>query len=216
MGARGGECLLIAIVDFGAGNLRSVANALEAIGQAPLVASDPEMLRDATAIVLPGVGAFGEGFRRLQELGMVEALNEQVRGAGKPFLGICLGMQFLAEVGEEHGRSAGLGWIGGTVRKMTSDDRSIRIPHMGWNEIELARESPLFAGLDEQCAFYFLHGYHFDVADSSADAVVARCEHGRPYVAAVAADNVYGVQFHPEKSQLAGLRLLKNFVDIAR
>jgi len=193
-----------------------VANALAAIGEEPVVTTTPEPLKEASAIVLPGVGAFGQGFDRLVELGMVEALDEEVRQRGKPFLGVCLGMQFLADAGEEQGKHRGLGWICGTVRKMTSDDRRVRIPHMGWNEVELTRESPLFADLEHRPAFYFLHGYHFDVAESEAGAVLARCEHGRPYVAAVAKDNVFGVQFHPEKSQLAGLRLLRNFVQLAQ
>lgn len=204
---------MIAVVDFGAGNLRSVVNAFRAIGEDPVVSTEPGPLKEASAIVLPGVGAFGEGMKKLQAAGLVDVLNDQVLGAKKPFLGICLGMQFLAREGLEYGRHRGLGWIEGTVREMESGDARIRIPHMGWNELLIVRSTSLLEGLGPSPAFYFLHGYHFDVAGSDRDAVVAECNHGSPYVAAVEKDNIRGVQFHPEKSQLTGLKLLRNFVD---
>ncbi len=202
------------LIDYGAGNLRSVANALQAAGAHDLTISDaPDVVARAERIVLPGVGAFAHCMASLSAImGMRDALEQAVRMRGAPFLGICVGMQLLADVGEEHGEQAGLGWVPGRVRAMTggtgADGRDIRIPHMGWNQISLpdGRDGTLVQGGEA----YFLHSYHF-CAENSAD-VAAMSAHGQPIVAAVQRDNILGVQFHPEKSQAYGIALLERFL----
>ena len=151
---------MIAVIDYGAGNLRSVVNAFEAIGQKPLVTRHPADLAKASAIVLPGVGAFGEGMEALQRLNLIDALTEQVLGYQKPYLGICLGLQFLAQESFEHGTYQGLGWINGTVRRIVPQGSQYRVPHIGWNDIRLERPCPLFEGLEAEPVFYFVHSYH--------------------------------------------------------
>lgn len=198
----------IALVDYGAGNLRSVENALRAAGAENVaVTADPAIVRVADRIVLPGVGAFAACMGALSAIpGMVDALNEAVRGAGRPFLGICVGMQLLADAGEEHGRHPGLGWIGGTVRRLTPADPALKVPHMGWNDVRpTARHDAIAAG-----EAYFLHSFAFDVADPAH--LAATTDHGGPITAAVARDTMIGVQFHPEKSQAYGLAFLARFL----
>ncbi len=198
----------LALIDYGAGNLRSVANALRAAGAVDVaVTSDPDVVMRANRIVLPGVGAFKHCMDSLSAIdGMVDALTARVRDGGVPFLGICVGMQLLADAGEEHGRHAGLGWIGGTVRALLPTSPAIRIPHMGWNRVAPTAAHPLI----EAGEAYFLHSYHFDgVADGDVAAV---SDHGQPIVAAVARGNIAGVQFHPEKSQRYGIALLERFL----
>jgi glutamine amidotransferase len=202
---------MIAIVDYGMGNLRSVVNAFEAIGQPAIVTSRADDVRAADAIVVPGVGAFHDGMRNLERTGLIEVLTEEVRERGKPFLGICLGMQFLAEYGDEGAGGAGLGWIRGTVRRLAPAERRFKVPHIGWNDVQLVREGVLYGGLGEAPVYYFVHGYHLEVAPEAAAAVTATCWHGETVVASVEQSNILGVQFHPEKSQRAGLRLLENF-----
>ena len=201
--------MTIALIDYGAGNLHSVHNALRAAGaQGVIVTSDAEVVRRADRIVLPGVGAFRACIEPLRAIpGMIEAMHEAVFDVGRPFLGICVGMQLLADAGEEFGRHEGLGWIPGTVRKIERANPAIKVPHMGWNDVVAARAHPLIAPGEA----YFLHSYHFEAADS-AD-VVATSDHGGPLVAAVGRDNILGVQFHPEKSQAYGLATLTRFLD---
>ena len=201
--------MTIALIDYGAGNLHSVHNALRAAGaHGVVVTSDAEVVRRADRIVLPGVGAFRACIEPLRAIpGMIDAMHEAVFDVGRPFLGICVGMQLLADAGEEFGRHEGLGWIPGTVRKIERDDPAIKIPHMGWNDVVAARAHPLIAPGEA----YFLHSYHFEAAHS-AD-VVATSDHGGPLVAAVGRDNILGVQFHPEKSQAYGLATLTRFLD---
>lgn len=199
--------MTIALIDYGAGNLRSVANALRAAGGAEVaVTSDPDVVARADRIVLPGVGAFKHCMDNLSAIdGMVAALEARVRGEGAPFLGICVGMQLLADAGEEHGLHAGLGWIGGTVRAFVPAP-GLRVPHMGWNTVTLTGDHPVLAAGEA----YFLHGYHF--ADAEASDVLASSDHGGRFVAAVGRDNIIGAQFHPEKSQRYGLALLERFL----
>ena len=199
----------IALIDYGAGNLRSVANALHAAGARDVaVTADADVVRKADRILLPGVGAFAHCMSALSALpGMVECLNEQVRDGGKPFLGICVGMQLMASQGEEHGLHDGLGWIAGTVKALQPADPDARVPHMGWNDVVPTRPHPLTQAGEA----YYLHSYHF-AADSAAD-VLATSDHGGPIVAAVGRANMVGVQFHPEKSQGFGLALLTRFLD---
>ncbi len=201
--------MTIALIDYGAGNLHSVHNALRAAGaQGVVITSDADVVRRASRIVLPGVGAFRACIEPLRAIpGMVDAMRAAVFEDGKPFLGICVGMQLLADAGEEFGRHEGLGWIPGTVKRIERDDPSIKIPHMGWNDVIATGAHPLI----EPGEAYFLHSYHFDAANA-AD-VLATTDHGGPLVAAVAANNVIGVQFHPEKSQAYGLAFLSRFLD---
>jgi glutamine amidotransferase len=199
---------VIAVIDYGMGNLRSVAKALEAIGEEPQVTSRPEDLRAASHIVLPGVGAFGQCAANLRATGLVEVLDEEVRGRGKPFLGICVGMQLLAEWSEEDHGAPGLGWLAGRVRRFPADEQR-KVPHMGWNDVSSAGETRIFRGI-RLPVFYFVHSYYVELADASLAS--ATCEYGQSFPAAVAADNLWAVQFHPEKSQQNGLRFLQNFV----
>ena len=198
---------MIAVVDYGMGNLRSVAKALEAIGEEPRITSSAEDLRAASHIVLPGVGAFGQCAANLHATGLVDTLTEEVRERGKPFLGICVGMQLLVERSEEGGDQRGLGWFPGVVRRFEpSADR--KVPHMGWNDVVADPAAPMFAGIRHR-VFYFVHSYFVDFTQQPA---AATCDYGCAFPAAITAGNIWAVQFHPEKSQQNGLKLLKNFV----
>ena len=197
------------VIDYGSGNLRSAAKALAAAGADVEVTGDPAAVAAAARIVLPGVGAFADCRAGLDRLpGMVEALDQAVRRQGRPFLGICVGMQLMAEAGLEHGRHEGLGWIEGEVVPLAP--RPVKIPHMGWNELHRTREHPLLAGIAQDADVYFVHSYHLRL-DSDED-LLAGADYAGPVVAAIARDNMAGVQFHPEKSQATGLRLLANFL----
>jgi glutamine amidotransferase len=199
----------LALIDYGAGNLHSVENALRAAGATNiLVTADPAVAAAAERIVLPGVGAFANCMGALSAIpGMVDALNEAVLHKARPFLGICVGMQLMATAGEEFGRHAGLGWIPGTVAKMEPSDETIRIPHMGWNDVLIERDHPLI----QPGEAYFLHSFAFHT-DDPAD-LLATTGHGGPVTAAVGRANMLGVQFHPEKSQSYGLSFLARFLD---
>ena len=200
---------VVALVDYGAGNLHSVANALKAAGAENVsVTSNPDVVRAADRIVLPGVGSFracAKGLRAIPQL--EEAMRERVLVGGAPFLGICVGMQLLADRGVEHGVTPGLGWIGGEVRRIERTDPGIKIPHMGWNDVEVTAHAELVVAGEA----YFLHSYHFVPED--VHTIAAMSDHGGGLVAAVAKDNVVGVQFHPEKSQAYGLGLLRRFLE---
>jgi glutamine amidotransferase len=198
----------LALIDYGAGNLHSVHNALKAAGAMNIeVTADPRVVAKAERIVLPGVGAFAHCMEALSAIeSMIEALESRVRHETAPFLGICVGMQLLADAGVEHGTTQGLGWIGGTVRAI-EPSADLKVPHMGWNDVSPATNAPLI----EKGEAYFLHGYHFDVTDQ-AD-ICAVTDHGGELVAAVGRDNIIGVQFHPEKSQAYGINFLKRFLE---
>jgi glutamine amidotransferase len=202
----------IALIDYGAGNLHSVHNALIAAGaERVAVTADPALVRGARRVVLPGVGSFkacAEGLRAIE--GLVEAIEDRVMVDGVPFLGVCVGMQLLASRGLEHGTTEGLGWIPGEVRLIERTDPAIKIPHMGWNDVSPSAHHD-GASLIEPGEAYFLHSYHFQ-PDSGRD-VAAMTDHGGGLVAAVARDNLMGVQFHPEKSQAYGLALLARFLE---
>jgi len=195
----------LALIDYGAGNLHSVANALKAAGARNVeITADPELVRGADRIVLPGVGAFGACAAALRAVpGMIDALDQRVRRDAAPFLGICVGMQLMADVGEEMGEHGGLGWIRGRIRLLRPTDPAAKVPHMGWNDVRPIAPHPLI----EAGEAYFLHSYAFEGED-----VVATTDHAGPVVAAIARDNMAGVQFHPEKSQRYGLELLKRFL----
>lgn len=202
----------VALIDYGAGNLHSVNNALMAAGaERVAVTADPEAVRRAERIVLPGVGSFRACFEGLTRIeGLADAIEDRVLSGGVPFLGICVGMQLLASRGLEHGECPGLGWIKGEVRPIEATDPAIKIPHMGWNDVVPAPHRD-GAGLIEAGEAYFLHSYHFVPEDGHH--VAAMTDHGGGLVAAVARDNLLGVQFHPEKSQAYGLRLLARFLE---
>ena len=208
----------VAIIDYGSGNLRSAAKAFEraarATGDDVTVTSDPDAVAQAERIVLPGVGAFADCRRGLDAVpGMVDALNEAVIERGTPFLGICVGCQLMAERGVEKVTSEGLGWIGGDVVEIEPSDPDLKIPHMGWNTLEVVHEHPLLAGIrtgEQGLDAYFVHSFHFAVRDERD--MVATAEYGGPLTAIVARDNYAGTQFHPEKSQALGLALIGNFL----
>ena len=200
--------MTLALIDYGAGNLHSVHNALKAAGAADVrVTADPDIVAHADRIVLPGVGAFAHCMEALSGIdGMIAAMEQRVRVQGIPFLGICVGMQLLADEGVEHKSTRGLGWIPGTVRAI-APATDLKIPHMGWNDVVPSDGAPLI----ERGEAYFLHGYHFDAAEATD--VLATTDHGGALVAAVGGANIMGVQFHPEKSQAYGINFLKRFLE---
>jgi glutamine amidotransferase len=205
------------IIDYGSGNLRSAAKAFEraaaerGTADAVKVSSEAEDVRRAERIVLPGVGAFADCRHGLAALpGMEEALEETVKRRGRPFLGICVGMQLMAERGREFTVTEGLGWISGEVIKLTPGDARLKVPHMGWNELAMHHEHPVLAGLGAGTHAYFLHSYR--LAATEPDDVLASADYGGSIAAVVGRDNLLGVQFHPEKSQTAGLALIANFL----
>jgi glutamine amidotransferase len=209
--------MIIAILDYGSGNLRSAAKAFErAAAESGVTAEirvtqDPEIVAAADRLVLPGVGAFADCRRGLAAVpGLEAALTEAVIARGRLFLGICVGMQLMAERGREFATTDGLGWIAGEVVPIAPGDPALKVPHMGWNEIILTRAHPLLDGLAAGAHGYFVHSYHFHLADP-ADCVAA-VDYGGPLAAVVARDNLAGTQFHPEKSQETGLRLIANFL----
>ena len=205
----------VALIDYGSGNLRSAEKALRrAAGERAdiVVTSDPDTVARADRIVLPGVGAFAACMAHLRERdGLVEAMTQAVKDRGAPFLGVCVGMQLLATRGLEFGETPGLDWIEGDVVRMEPANPALKVPHMGWNALELARAHPLFEGEPVGAHMYFTHSFALKPANPGD--VVASADHGGLFVAAVARDNVAGVQFHPEKSQGAGLKLLANFLE---
>jgi imidazole glycerol-phosphate synthase subunit HisH len=199
----------IGLLDYGMGNRRSVEKAFERVGAEVVVSSDPDRLRSTAGLVLPGVGAFPRAMEKLRELGLDSFLRDQAKG-GKPLMGICLGMQLAFEGSVELGGARGLGLLGGEVR--TLDHGSLNLPHIGWNEVSFAKPSPLTEGLGERCAFYHVHS--FAPVPSDPGDVLGTADYGAPFVSAVARERFFGVQFHPEKSSAAGLRLLANFVGL--
>jgi len=201
----------IVIVDLGVGNIRSVAHSLSVLGATPLITADPKEIEGADRVILPGVGAFGEYKHQLDAKGLTEVLTREVRERGKPMMGICLGMQVLGSVSEELGEFNGLGWIPGRVKRLSVEVAPhLRVPHMGWNSLRVARETPVLDGITADSMFYFVHSYALH-PDDRRD-VVAECEHGVVFCAAVQRDNIVATQFHPEKSQRDGLALLDRFL----
>jgi glutamine amidotransferase len=203
---------MIGIVDYGMGNVRSVANALAYIGAESTVSDDAATLAECERLILPGVGAFGDAMQQIHRRGLDDVLHREV-AAGKPLLGICLGMQLLAGSSEEHGQHEGLGFFEATVRRFSGPCMSgLKVPHMGWNNLEIDSEHPVLKGLSgENLNFYFVHSFHVNC--SGDECVVASCEYGGRFTAIIASDNIVGVQFHPEKSQDNGIQVLQNFVN---
>jgi glutamine amidotransferase len=198
----------VAIVDYGVGNLHSARNALELVGAEVMVTSRAEEIADADRLVLPGVGAFGECAKNLRASGLTDAIDEHVHHRGRPLFGICVGFQLLSREGHEMGVHPGLGWLPATVRKLETG--GLKIPHVGWNEIDPVVDSVLFDGLRRSPTFYFTHSYAMVPDEPGIDA--AFCHYGERFTAAVLKDNVFATQFHPEKSQENGLKILENFL----
>ncbi len=203
--------MMVAVVDFGLGNLRSLINAFECFAVDVRVTDSPAEIEQADKIVLPGVGAFDAGMRGLRERGLVEVLDSKVLGKTTPILGVCLGMQLILQ-GSEEGELPGLGWIDRCVVSLGKDVPGIKIPHIGWSEVQLPKASTLFNDMESPLDFYFVHSYCLPRSEATDSIAVGVAEHGVPFVAAYESGNIMGVQFHPEKSQLAGMKLLENFL----
>ncbi|MEZ9340222.1 imidazole glycerol phosphate synthase subunit HisH [Vibrio splendidus] len=204
--------MTISIVDYGMGNIGSVTRAISACGFKSTIASTAEDILQADKIILPGVGSYTKAMSELRARGLEEAIIESAVEDEIPVLGICLGMQILSTLGHEHGETKGLGLIPGEVIRLTPQDALARVPHVGWNSVEILSQSPLFDGIPSGSDFYFVHSYHYQV--DSASNVLASSEHGGKFTCAVQKGNVFGMQFHPEKSQKLGLKLLQNFLEL--
>lgn len=203
----------VLVVDYGMGNLNSVRRGLENCGATVEVSSDPSRLAGASAVILPGVGSFADGMRNLRSAGWEAPLRQAVLKEGVPLLGICLGMQLLADRGEEGGESKGLGFIPGEVMRLKAGALRERIPHVGWNEVRLSRKNPVFDAIPDNTDFYFVHSFHF--VPKKAEDTAATTPYCGAFVSAVASGSVFGTQFHPEKSSKMGSRLLRNFLEQA-
>lgn len=197
------------VIDYGMGNIESILNAFRRLGSDCIVSADPARLSSAAGIILPGVGAFHAAMNNLHALGFYDVLNEQILHHKKPFLGICLGMQLIAEDSSESQFSKGLGWINGHVSKIDTDNR-YPVPHVGWNEVMYCKQTPLFNGIKEGGHFFFDHSYHLQC---DPNIIVAVADYGGQRVAGIQKDNIFAVQFHPEKSQKNGAKLLRNFLN---
>ena len=201
---------MIAIIDYGMGNLRSVQKGFERVGHAATITNDPHVVAKADHVVLPGVGAFADAIAELRRRDLVEPVREAI-SSGKPFLGICLGLQMLFDRGYEDGCHEGLGVLAGEVVRFQVPPE-YKVPHMGWNELSIVRRPPMLAGIEEGTHFYFVHSYYVAPADPSV--IAAQASYPEPFTAMVWRDNLVATQFHPEKSQAHGLRLLKNFAEM--
>jgi len=203
--------LRVCIIDYGLGNIASIFNAIKNIGVDPVVSDDEAIIKNSSHLILPGVGSFKKGMQELKDRGLNEILNSEVIDNTKPILGICLGMQFFATTSTEGGSSRGLNWIKGDVTRINNNHIDIRVPHIGWNDIEIKPSSQLLNNeIDTHC--YFVHSYHFNTENSKY--ITGKCFYGDDITAIVEKDNIFGVQFHPEKSHETGLKILKNFINI--
>ncbi len=202
---------MIAIIDYGLGNIRSMEAAVDRVGFQSVVSADPTVLEKADKLILPGVGAFGDGVGSLHRLGLIPVLNKLVIEKKKPILGVCLGFQLLTKRSLEFGEHQGLGWLEAEVLPLERKTESLRIPHVGWNSLKQVRPSPLFAEISEDALFYYTHSYRV-ASTGDSTSVVGTCDYGSDFVAAMQKGNIFGTQFHPEKSQKMGLSLLHNFL----
>jgi glutamine amidotransferase len=197
---------MIAIIDYGMGNLRSVSKAFERLGYTVNVTREPRVIADASHVVLPGVGAFPDCMRNLEQMGLIDPIHRAL-SSGKPFLGICLGLQLLFTESEEFGNHKGLGWIRGRVVRFKGN--GLKVPHMGWNTVTIKKPAPVFDGIPADAMVYFVHSYY--VAPEDPGLIATTTEYGGPFASSITAGNVFACQFHPEKSQAVGLMLLRNF-----
>jgi len=207
----------ITVIDYGSGNLKSAAKALEAaanninVDSKIIVTSNPEAIKKSNKIILPGQGSFRDCYLGIKKIpGLEDALNEFVLVKKKPIFGICVGMQLFAKIGYESQETKGFGWIDGMVRKINNINRTLKLPHMGWNQIEFKKDFVLFSGLENKSHMYFVHSY--ELTTKQKDCIVATTNYGNSIVVAVAKENIFGTQFHPEKSQKNGLKILENFL----
>jgi glutamine amidotransferase len=203
--------MTIAVIDYGLGNLTSVVGAVEKLGFDAIATADHERIGMAEKLILPGVGAFGDGMRNLRNQGLVELLGDLVLVRKRPILGICLGFQLLAEESEEFGRHKGLGWVAGHVRRLGARHPELRVPHVGWNDLQQESECFLYRDIAKDSLFYYVHSFALQMDDRKA--AVGSCTYGERFVSVLHRENICGTQFHPEKSQLAGLTLLGNFLN---
>ena len=203
---------MIAIVDYQLGNLRSISAALERLDVLHVCTSEKKTLEQANGLILPGVGSFPDGMGNLKKLDLINPLNELVLEKQKPILGICLGFQLMATVGEEFEETTGLGWFDAKVVRLNASDSGVRIPHVGWNDCIQLKENSIFESIPTRSLFYYTHSFHMICHDD--DDVTATSDHGQSFTAAIQKGMIFGTQFHPEKSQLHGLRLLKNFAEM--
>ena len=203
----------IGIIDYGYGNLTSVSGAVEHLGFKSVVSADPFRLEQCDSLILPGVGSFSAGMKGLAEGSLIEMLNSQVLEHRKPFLGICLGAQLIAEESNEFGVTNGLGWVPASVNLLKPANPDLRVPHVGWNALNQVRSSILFDGIPDDALFYFVHSYHIVMKDP--ELVTGTCDFDSPITAAFEKDNIFAAQFHPEKSQMLGLTFLRNFLEKA-
>ena len=201
----------VCILDYGSGNVKSVFNLLSSLIDDVVVSNEPIMIAYASHIILPGVGAFGSAMRKIKETLPLDTLEQEILTKKKPFLGICVGMQVMASIGVEFGEHSGLGWIEGRVDKM--EIKGLPLPHVGWNNVISKKESPLLEGLGNDPDFYFVHSYAFNVKNS--ESLLASTIYGEEFCSVIQHENLFGVQFHPEKSQRTGIKLMKNFLSIS-
>ena len=202
----------VVIIDYNMGNVRSVSKAFEMLTDNVLVTNKKGDIEEADYLVLPGVGAFSEGMKNLEDLGLINILEKQVLQKRIPILGICLGMQLMAKTSEEFGEHNGLGWIEASVKKFEfGKDQSLKVPHVGWNNITIKKDSPIFKNVKQDIDFYFVHSFFMEC--ENREDVIATCNYGQDFVAAIQSENIFATQFHPEKSQRAGLKILENFLE---
>lgn len=203
---------MLAILDYGMGNVRSIENAFTLLGEEVCITDDEKILSTAEAIIVPGVGAFSDGMKNLKKKNLLKVLEKEIIHKKKPYLGICLGLEFLAEKSYEGGEHVGFGWIKGKVTQLQPNVSTLRVPHIGWNDIEILKNEGLFQEIHKP-TFYFLHSYYLEVDKSEENIVTSICDYGgNKITATLQKDNIYAVQFHPEKSQSTGIKLLKNFL----
>lgn len=202
----------VTIIDYGMGNIGSVHNALNLLGAEVAIAETPQQVEKAKAIILPGVGAFEAAMINMHQSGLIDVLSYQVRERKTPFLGICLGLQLLAHDSEEQSGVAGLGWLDGHVTRLQGDERQFPVPHVGWNNIHYEAGNPLFSNMEEQPHFFFDHSFQLSCSEQI---ITSRTDYSNSIVASIQHENIYAVQFHPEKSQRNGLKLLRNFLNLS-
>ncbi len=205
---------MIAIIDYEMGNVKSIKNAFELLGEEIIITDEKNKISDAEAIILPGVGAFSDGMRKLERKNLLPILETEVLEKKKPYLGICLGLEFLAKKSFEGGETKGFGWIDATVKKIIPKEKSFKVPHMGWDDSLILNNKNLFKKIDIP-TFYFTHSYYVDVNENEKSIITSVCDYGDVKItSSIEKNNIFAVQFHPEKSQSMGLKLLKNFIDV--
>lgn len=204
---------MFVIIDYGMGNVRSIYNAFTLLGKEVIITDDPKIIAESEAIILPGVGAFSDGMNNLKKKGLIDVLKNEVITKKKPYLGICLGLEFLATQSNEGGIFPGLGWIKGEVVKIQSQELAVKVPHIGWDDTKILKNDKLFNEIDDP-SYYYLHSYHLRLHPDEKNIVTSTCNYGGvEIISSIHKENIYATQFHPEKSQETGLKLLKNFIE---